>query len=46
MNETRCSDGSCSNSVEPEKLALKRFREKNNPEKLALERFKEKKEKQ
>ncbi len=45
MNDTRCSGEECSTKKEPEKLALKRFREKNNPEELALKRFKEKNQK-
>lgn len=42
MNNSRCSDGECSDQPKPEELALKRFKEKNEPEELALKRFREK----
>ncbi len=42
MNNKNCNQGECSTKIEPEELALKRFKEKNSPEELALKRFKEK----
>lgn len=46
MNNSSCGGRGCSTDSEPEKIALKRFKSKEEsekePEKLALERFKEK----